>query len=185
MEILRYFIDFILHIDVHLFELVAQYGLWIYAILFIIVFCETGLVVTPFLPGDSLLFVVDILSSSFDEATGTAVDPVDGLPTVTMTDDGPTIAIVGHDATNDLKKGIFEVLRRLSGEELPTAVNGHMPQLLLAARLIGRYWVAPGTGANNCPGKVASVHPPSSVKHGVCSDVWPSCCVVIANRVSR
>ena len=54
MEIVRYFIDFILHIDVHLFELVAQYGLWIYAILFIIVFCETGLVVTPFLPGDSL-----------------------------------------------------------------------------------------------------------------------------------
>ena len=50
MEIVRYFIDFILHIDVHLFELVAQYGLWIYAILFIIVFCETGLVVSQFLP---------------------------------------------------------------------------------------------------------------------------------------
>ncbi len=47
--------------------------------------------------GDSLLFVVDILSSSFDEATGTAVDPVDGLPTVTMTDDGPTIAIADGD----------------------------------------------------------------------------------------
>ncbi|WP_369583582.1 DedA family protein [Kingella oralis] len=49
-------LDFILHIDQHLIALAAQYGIWIYAILFLIVFCETGLVVTPFLPGDSLLF---------------------------------------------------------------------------------------------------------------------------------
>ncbi|WP_066565909.1 DedA family protein [Snodgrassella sp. CFCC 13594] len=49
-------IDFILHIDQHLQELAGQYGVWIYAILFFIIFCETGLVVTPFLPGDSLLF---------------------------------------------------------------------------------------------------------------------------------
>ncbi|MFV2030239.1 DedA family protein [Neisseria sp. S1] len=49
-------IDFILHIDQHLAALSAEYGLWIYAILFLIIFCETGLVVTPFLPGDSLLF---------------------------------------------------------------------------------------------------------------------------------
>ena len=49
-------IDFILHIDQHLVEISAQYGVWIYAVLFLIIFCETGLVVTPFLPGDSLLF---------------------------------------------------------------------------------------------------------------------------------
>lgn len=49
-------IDFILHIDQHLTVLSAQYGMWIYAILFLIIFCETGLVATPFLPGDSLLF---------------------------------------------------------------------------------------------------------------------------------
>ena len=49
-------IDFILHIDTHLVTLSANYGIWIYAILFLIIFCETGLVVTPFLPGDSLLF---------------------------------------------------------------------------------------------------------------------------------
>ncbi len=47
-------IDFILHIDQHLAALSAEYGVWIYAILFLIIFCETGLVVTPFLPGDSL-----------------------------------------------------------------------------------------------------------------------------------
>lgn len=66
MEIIgfvRFIIDFILHIDVHLAELVAQYGVWIYAILFLILFCETGLVVTPFLPGDSLLFVAGALAA--------------------------------------------------------------------------------------------------------------------------
>ncbi len=63
MEILQTVIDFILHIDVHLAEMVAAYGVWIYAILFLIIFCETGLVVTPFLPGDSLLFVAGTLAS--------------------------------------------------------------------------------------------------------------------------
>ncbi|CAM4304021.1 DedAprotein [Yersinia intermedia] len=63
MEFIRFVIDFILHIDVHLAELVAQYGIWVYAILFLILFCETGLVVTPLLPGDSLLFVAGALAS--------------------------------------------------------------------------------------------------------------------------
>ncbi len=49
-------IDFIVHIDRHLAEIIAQYGMWTYAVLFLIIFAETGLVVTPFLPGDSLLF---------------------------------------------------------------------------------------------------------------------------------
>lgn len=55
--------DFVLHIDVHLAELIAMYGIWVYAILFLIIFCETGLVVTPFLPGDSLLFVAGALAA--------------------------------------------------------------------------------------------------------------------------
>ncbi|WP_342656716.1 DedA family protein [Pantoea sp. RSPAM1] len=63
MEFIHFLVDFILHIDVHLAELVAQYGIWIYAILFLILFCETGLVVTPFLPGDSLLFVAGALAA--------------------------------------------------------------------------------------------------------------------------
>ena len=63
MEAITFLIDFILHIDVHLSELVNIYGLWIYAILFLIVFCETGLVVTPFLPGDSLLFIAGALAA--------------------------------------------------------------------------------------------------------------------------
>jgi membrane-associated protein len=63
MELLSQFIDIILHLDVHLAALVQQYGLWIYAILFVIVFAETGFVVTPFLPGDSLLFVAGALAA--------------------------------------------------------------------------------------------------------------------------
>ncbi len=63
MEFIHFVIDFILHIDVHLAELVAQYGAWVYGILFLILFCETGLVVTPFLPGDSLLFVAGALAA--------------------------------------------------------------------------------------------------------------------------
>jgi len=63
MELITWFIDFILHLDRHLTELVAQYHIWVYAILFVIIFCETGLVVTPFLPGDSLLFAVGALAA--------------------------------------------------------------------------------------------------------------------------
>ncbi len=57
MEYIKTLIDFILHIDVHLQALLIQYGIWIYGILFAIIFVETGLVIMPFLPGDSLLFV--------------------------------------------------------------------------------------------------------------------------------
>ncbi len=57
MDILLAFWDIVLHLDRHLSSLLGQYGAWVYALLFVIVFCETGLVVTPFLPGDSLLFV--------------------------------------------------------------------------------------------------------------------------------
>jgi membrane-associated protein len=64
MEILSYLIDFVLHIDHHLSLLVALYGPWIYLVLFAIVFCETGLIVTPFLPGDSLLFVAGTLAAT-------------------------------------------------------------------------------------------------------------------------
>ena len=55
MELIAAFVDIVLHLDKHLTELVAAYSMWVYAILFLIIFCETGLVVTPFLPGDSLL----------------------------------------------------------------------------------------------------------------------------------
>jgi membrane-associated protein len=61
MEIITFFIDFILHVDDHLMAFVQSYGMWVYALLFLIVFVETGLVVMPFLPGDSLLFITGAL----------------------------------------------------------------------------------------------------------------------------
>ncbi|MDA0190416.1 MAG: DedA family protein [Proteobacteria bacterium] len=63
MEYLLAFVDIVLHLDKYLAALVQQYGVWIYAILFAIVFSETGFVVTPFLPGDSLLFVAGALAA--------------------------------------------------------------------------------------------------------------------------
>ena len=66
MEYIQFVIDFILHIDQHMIELVQDYHLWTYAILFLIIFCETGLVVTPFLPGDSLLFVAGAITAQPD-----------------------------------------------------------------------------------------------------------------------
>lgn len=63
MELIASFIDIVLHLDKHLAFLVQQYGTWIYAILFAIIFSETGFVVTPFLPGDSLLFVAGALAA--------------------------------------------------------------------------------------------------------------------------
>ena len=60
---MEFLIDFILHIDKHLIEIVQDYHTWAYAILFMIIFCETGLVVTPFLPGDSLLFVAGAITA--------------------------------------------------------------------------------------------------------------------------
>jgi|SRR6202789_3517044 len=63
MDFLHQAIDFFLHLDKHLNEIFQNYGLWTYGIIFAIIFCETGLVITPFLPGDSLLFAVGALSA--------------------------------------------------------------------------------------------------------------------------
>jgi membrane-associated protein len=64
VDLIKSLIDFIIHIDVHLKDIITDYHTWTYLILFIIVFCETGLVVTPFLPGDSLLFAAGALAAS-------------------------------------------------------------------------------------------------------------------------
>jgi len=63
MELIAWAWDLALHLDVRLAEFIQHYGAWVYALLFAIVFCETGLVVTPFLPGDSLLFVAGALAA--------------------------------------------------------------------------------------------------------------------------
>ena len=72
MDWLKQAIDIFLHLDKHLNEWADMLGMWLYVVLFLIVFCETGLVVTPFLPGDSLLFAVGALASS----EGSPLNPI-------------------------------------------------------------------------------------------------------------
>src|SRR5687768_5129248 len=64
MELLLWFWDLVVRLDVHLASFVAEHGVWVYGLLFLIIFCETGLVVTPFLPGDSLLFVAGAIAAT-------------------------------------------------------------------------------------------------------------------------
>ena len=64
LELINYLIEFVLHLDRHLFDLVGSYGNWVYGILFVVIFAETGFVVTPFLPGDSLLFAAGAIAAT-------------------------------------------------------------------------------------------------------------------------
>lgn len=63
MDLVLYFVDFFIHLDKHLPVLIASFGVWTYLIVFLVIFCETGLVVTPVLPGDSLLFALGALAA--------------------------------------------------------------------------------------------------------------------------
>ncbi len=80
MEFVSWFIDLVLHLDKHLVELLRDYGVWVYLILFIIIFAETGFVVTPFLPGDSLLFAAGALAAV--DSSGTLSAPLVSLTLV-------------------------------------------------------------------------------------------------------
>jgi membrane-associated protein len=97
MEIIAWFIDFILHLDDHLVEMLRDYGFWVYLILFLIIFAETGLVVTPFLPGDSLLFAAGALA---------AVDSSNTLSPVWLSVSLIVAAIVGNTTNYHIGKWI-------------------------------------------------------------------------------
>ncbi len=64
MNLIFQFIDFVVHLDVHLTQVARDFGMWTYLFLFLVIFCETGLVFTPFLPGDSMIFVIGNLAKS-------------------------------------------------------------------------------------------------------------------------
>jgi membrane-associated protein len=90
MELMHWFVDIVLHLDSHLVELLRDYGFWVYFILFAIVFAETGFVVTPFLPGDALLFAAGALAAVDSSGTLSA-------PWVTLT---LVVAAIAGNTTN-------------------------------------------------------------------------------------
>lgn len=105
MEFLHHLIDFFLHLDRHMASVSAHYGAWTYLIVFVIIFCETGLVVTPFLPGDSLLFVLGALAALGDLQ----------LPLLIL---GLSIAAIGGNMLN-YSIGVFLSQKVLSGQSIP------------------------------------------------------------------
>ena len=88
LELIHWFVDVILHLDAHLVELLRDYGFWVYLILFAIVFAETGFVVTPFLPGDSLLFAAGALAAV--DTSGTLSAPLVSLTLIVAAITGNT-----------------------------------------------------------------------------------------------
>ena len=76
MELIAFLIDFILHVDKHLEAFTQTYGAWVYALLFLIIFVETGLIVMPILPGDSLLFAAGLLTASTGELDISVLVPI-------------------------------------------------------------------------------------------------------------
>ncbi|HEX6637488.1 MAG TPA: DedA family protein [Steroidobacteraceae bacterium] len=109
MELVTWFVDLILHLDDHLVELLRDYGFWVYLILFLIVFAETGLVVTPFLPGDSLLFAAGALA---------AVDTSNTLSPLWLSITLVIAAVVGNTTNYHIGKWIG-----------PPAFSGKVPML--------------------------------------------------------
>jgi membrane-associated protein len=95
MELINYLLDLMLHFDNHLFKLILEYGIWIYAILFLIIFIETGIVLMPFLPGDSLLFVAGTFCAGVQNNLGQTAELNLGIILVLL-----TIAAILGDATN-------------------------------------------------------------------------------------
>lgn len=118
-ELLHWFIDVVLHLDRHLVELLGQFGPWVYAILFLIVFAETGFVVTPILPGDSLLFAAGALSAV--DTSGTLKAPVLSLVLIVAAIGGNTLnysigrAIGPRAFTGRVRFLKVEYLRRTQG----------------------------------------------------------------------
>ena len=90
LALIHWFVDVILHLDAHLVELLRDYGFWVYFILFAIVFAETGFVITPFLPGDSLLFAAGALAAV--DSSGTLSAPLVSLTLI--------IAAIAGNTTN-------------------------------------------------------------------------------------
>lgn len=135
MELIQWFVDLILHLDKHLVELLQQYGIWIYAILFVIVFSETGLVVTPFLPGDSLLFAVGALAAIDTSGTLTLPGSIGVLLTAAILGNTCNYAI-GRAIGPPAFSGKYRLLKVQYLEQTQAFFNKHGGKTIVLSRFL-------------------------------------------------
>ena len=134
-----HFIDIFIHLDVHLEEAINHYGHWVYALLFLIIFCETGLVVTPFLPGDSLLFASGMFAAARVTGGANALDITVLLPLLCIA------AVTGNMLNYQIGYFVgprifhstrFRLLNRKHLEETHVFYEKHGPITLVIARFL-------------------------------------------------
>lgn len=135
MELIQWFVDLILHLDQHLVELLQQYGIWIYAILFLIVFAETGLVVTPFLPGDSLLFAIGALAAIDTSGTLTLPGSIAVLLTAAILGNTCNYAI-GRAIGPPAFSGKYRLLKLEYLEQTQVFFNKHGGKTIVLSRFL-------------------------------------------------
>lgn len=144
MDFLLHVIDVFRHLDQYLGDLVVQYGAWIYAILFLVIFCETGLVVTPFLPGDSLLFAAGAIAASTAGATTTSgaaagLDMVVMLPLLIVAailGDAVNFAIGSRVGPGILEKEKIPFIKRSHLEQTQRFYEKHGSKTIVLARFV-------------------------------------------------
>ncbi len=140
METLLHVLDVFRHLDKYLAELVVQYGVWIYAILFVVIFCETGLVVTPFLPGDSLLFAAGaIAASTADAATDDGLSMMVMIPLLivaAVTGDAVNFAIGSRVGPGILEKEKIPFIKRAHLEKTQRFYEKHGSKTIVLARFV-------------------------------------------------
>ena len=141
METLLHVLDVFRHLDKYLAELVLQYGLWIYAILFLVIFCETGLVVTPFLPGDSLLFAAGaIVASTASEASGPSglsmLVMIPLLIVAAVAGDAVNFAVGSRVGPGILEKEKIPFIKRAHLEKTQRFYERHGSKTIVLARFV-------------------------------------------------
>lgn len=135
MELVQFVFDQFLNLDEHLIELLSQYGLWIYAILFLIVFAETGLVVTPWLPGDSLLFAVGALTALDTSGTLTLPWVIGSLITAAILGNSCNYAI-GRSIGPPAFSGRYRLLKVEYLERTEMFFNKHGGKTVVLSRFL-------------------------------------------------
>lgn len=139
MEFLLHVIDVFRHLDQYLADLVVQYGGWIYAILFLVIFCETGLVVTPFLPGDSLLFAAGAIAAATAGSANAGLDMFVLLPLLivaAIVGDAVNFAIGARVGPGILEKEKIPFIKKSHLEKTQRFYEKHGSKTIVLARFV-------------------------------------------------